>query len=107
MAEKPVFHEKECVECHKKYTPSGHCQKRCPECMKTKPRKKTTQIAQHKEIVLTAPTASLKNSVIEENPGEGFTINVDSTVLAILVAFGAVSQAKVDSVRKFVQGFGK
>lgn len=53
---KPVRAEKTCVECNKKFIPTGNCQKRCQECAKNKPKKAA-------QVRVTA-----KSSIIEPRP---------------------------------------
>ena len=95
-----MFVEKECVDCHKKYIPTGHCQKHCPACMKNKPKAAGVK----KQAVKNKPSEIKPAAVDTAAPSTEIT---DAQILSVLVAVGLISQDTVKKAREIIHTLQK
>jgi len=92
--------EKECVDCHKKYIPNGHCQKRCPECMKNKPK----AAGVHKSAEKIKPSEIEHFAVSSVAQVKEIT---DTQILQTLIAIGLIGQDTVKKARNIIRSLQK
>ena len=77
-----VVKEKKCIGCGKPYTPTGNCQKYCPDCKSEK-----------------APKSNKRESaplILPKSASE------DTMILRRLVAIGIITEEKIEQARKIV-----
>jgi predicted nucleic acid-binding Zn ribbon protein len=77
-----VVNEKKCIGCGKPYTPTGNCQKYCPDCKSEKLPKNNKR----ESALLILPKSASE----------------DTMILRMLVAIGIVSEEKIEQARQIV-----